>query len=106
MTKAKVVSHLNENIGLSKRECKFFWSFVNIISSQLIKQKDVKIVNFGFFKIKNKARIGKAPKTKQEVMISERNVIKFKPSNFLINLINVNTGKSEQNKVSKNWTYS
>ena len=52
LTKAKVVSHLNENIWLSKRECKFFFeSFVNIISSQLIKQKDVKIVNFGIFKI-------------------------------------------------------
>ena len=96
LTKAKVVSHLNENIGLSKRECKFFFeSFVNIISSQLIKQKDVKIVNFGIFKIKNKkSRIGRNPKTKEEVMISERNVIEFKPSNFLINLINVNTGKS------------
>ena len=97
LTKAKVVSHLNENIGLSKRECKFFFaSFVNIISSQLIKQKDVKIVNFGIFKIKNKkARIGRNPKTKKEVMISERNVIKFKPSNFLINLINSNSAKNE-----------
>ena len=45
----------------------FFESFVNIISSQLIKQKDVKIVNFGIFKIKNKkARIGRNPKTKEE----------------------------------------
>ena len=74
----------------------FFESFVHIISSQLIKHKDVKIVNFGIFKIKNKkARIGRNPKTKEEVMISERNVIKFKPSNFLINLINANTGKSD-----------
>ena len=97
LTKAKVVSHLNENIGLSKRECKFFFeSFINIISSQLTKQKDVKIVNFGIFKIKSKkARIGRNPKTKEEVMISERSVIKFKPSSSLINLINVNTGKSD-----------
>ena len=97
LTKEKIVSHLNESIGLSKRECKFFFLFFfNIISSQLLKQKDVKIVNFGIFKIKNKkARVGRNPKTKEEVMISERNVIKFKSSNFLINLINVNTGKSD-----------
>ena len=69
---------------------------MQIISSQLLKQKDVKIVNFGIFKIKNKkARVGRNPKTKEEVMISERNVIKFKPSNLLINLINVNTEKND-----------
>ena len=97
LTKAIVVNHLNESIGLSKRECQFFFeSFIEIVTSQLKTQCDVKIVNFGIFKVKNKrARIGRNPKTKEEVTISERNVIKFKPSNFLINLINVNTGKSD-----------
>ena len=90
LTKAKVVSHLNENIGLSKRECKFFFeSFVQIISSQLIKQKDVKIVNFGIFKIKNKkARIGRNPKTKEEYEIKPRNTVSFKASNILKKKIN------------------
>ena len=90
LTKAKVVTHLNENIGLSKRECKFFFeSFVDIISSQLIKQKDVKIVNFGIFKVKEKKeRIGRNPKTKVEVLITKRNVVKFKASEFLLNTIN------------------
>ena len=51
-----------------QRECKFFFeSFVNIISSQLIKQKDVKIVNFGIFKIKNKkAELEETRKQKQK----------------------------------------
>ena len=92
LTKDKVVSHLNENIGLSKRECQFFFeSFLEIIFKQLISHKDVKIVNFGIFRVKNKKpRIGRNPKTKEEVMISERNVVKFKSSNFLTNLINSN----------------
>ena len=65
VTKALVVNHLNENIGLSKRECQIFLeSFLDVI----------------FFD----------PKTKEEFMISERNVVKFKPSDFLINLINSN----------------
>ena len=92
LTKALVVNHLNESIGLSKRECQYFFeSLIDVISSQLKSQKDVKIVNFGIFKVKNKkSRIGRNPKTKEEVIISERNVVTFKPSSFLINFINSN----------------
>ncbi len=98
LTKAVVVNHLNESIGLSKRECQYFFeSFVDIITSQLKTHKDVKIVNFGIFKVKSKkARIGRNPKTKEEVTISERNVIKFKPSNFLINFINSNISEKDE----------
>tara|TARA_B100001057_G_scaffold83200_1_gene78889 strand:- start:1625 stop:1939 length:315 start_codon:yes stop_codon:yes gene_type:complete len=98
LTKAKIVNYLNENIGLSKRECQFFFeSFIDIIYSQLKLQKDVKIINFGIFKVKNKKpRIGRNPKTKQEVMISERNVVKFKPSNFLISIINSNINDNDE----------
>ena len=92
LTKATMVNYLNENICLSKRECQvFFETFIDIISDELISKKDVKIVNFGIFKImKKKPRVGRNPKTKVEVMISERNVIKFRPSNFLINFVNSN----------------
>ena len=92
VTKALVVNHLNENIGLSKRECQIFLeSFLDVIFFELKNHSDVKIVNFGIFKIKSKkSRIGRNPKTKEEFMISERNVVKFKPSDFLINLINSN----------------
>ena len=60
-------------------------------------KKEVKIVNFGIFKVKNKnARIGRNPKTKVEVMISERNVVKFKASEFLINAVNSNHSYSDE----------
>ena len=92
VTKAQVVNHLNENIGLSKRECQYFFeTFINIILTQLKSQNDVKIVNFGNFQIKNKkSRIGRNPKTREEVTITERNVVKFRSSNFLLNFINSN----------------
>ena len=49
VTKALVVSHLNENIGLSKRECQFFLvSFLDVIFFELKNHNDVKIVNFEF----------------------------------------------------------
>ena len=95
LTKAKVVSHLNENIGLSKESVSFFLSPSLNYLFTINKQKDVKIVNFGIFKIKNKKQEWKKPKNKRRSNDFERNVIKFKPSNFLINLINVNTGKSD-----------
>ena len=92
LTKATMINYLNENIGLSKRECQvFFEVFIDIISDELIRKKDVKIVNFGIFKVmKKKSRVGRNPKTKVEVMISERNVVKFRPSNFLLSFINSN----------------
>jgi len=87
-----MINYLNENIGLSKRECQvFFEVFLELITQELVEEKDVKLVNFGIFKVmKKNARIGRNPKTKEEVMISERNIIKFKPSSFLVNAINSN----------------
>lgn len=100
ITKSMIVNHLNENIGLSKKECQFFFeSFIDVIFKQLISKQDVKIVNFGIFKVKNKkARVGRNPKTKEEVIISKRDVVKFKPSNFLINSVNLNINSEDEGK--------
>ena len=77
VTKSLVINHLNESIGLSKKECQYFLeSFLEVIFFELKNHSDVKIVNFGIFKIKNKKpRIGRNPKTRQEVIISERNEV-------------------------------
>ena len=90
LTKALVINHINETVGLSKRESKIFFEFLmDLIVQSLKKKSEVKIVNFGIFRIKNKkARIGRNPKNKVEVMISERNVVNFKVSDFLLNSIN------------------
>ena len=90
ITKAIFINHLNETIGLSKRECQiFFETFLEILMDSLKKQSDVKLVNFGIFKVKKKKeRIGRNPKTKVEVLIKKRNVVKFKASDFLLNTIN------------------
>ena len=51
----------------------------------------VKIAKFGTFILKKKnERIGRNPKTKEEKIISERNVILFKPSKELKKFINQN----------------
>ena len=95
ITKANVVNHINESIGLSKRESQlFFETFLSIICENLKNKDDVKIVNFGIFKLRQKSpRIGRNPKTKEEVMISARNVVTFKSSEILINTVNSNSKK-------------
>ena len=98
LTKSLMVNYLNETIGLSKRESKvFFESMLDLIVESLRKKNEVKIVNFGIFRIKNKkTRIGRNPKTKVEVMISSRNVVTFKVSQFLHNSINSNMNSSDE----------
>tara|TARA_B100000676_G_C17744983_1_gene663395 strand:+ start:81 stop:329 length:249 start_codon:yes stop_codon:yes gene_type:complete len=60
-----------------------------ILLESLKSKGKVKISNFGTFILRHKKpRIGRNPKTKQEAIISERNVILFKPSKFLKNTIN------------------
>ena len=57
----------------------------------LQKNNIVKIHNFGTFKIKSKkSRIGRNPKTKEEVMISARNVVSFIPSKYILKKLNLN----------------
>ena len=98
VTKAITINHINESIGLSKRESKvFFETMMDLIVQSLKNKSQVKIVNFGIFRIKNKKpRIGRNPKTKVEVMISERNVVTFKVSDFLHNSINSNMNNLDE----------
>ena len=98
VTKAIAINHINESIGLSKRESKvFFETMMDLIVQSLKNKSHVKIVNFGIFRIKNKKpRVGRNPKTKVEVMISERNVVTFKVSDFLHNSINSNMNNFDE----------
>ena len=98
VTKAIAINHINESIGLSKRESRiFFETMMDLIVQSLKKKSQVKIVNFGIFRIKNKkTRVGRNPKTKVEVMISSRNVVTFKVSEYLHNSINSNMNNADE----------
>ena len=90
ITRDKISDFINNEFGLAKKDCD---NIVNELIEQiidgLIKHKIFKIHNFGTFKIKlKKSRIGRNPKTKEEVMISERNVITFIPSKKVLLMIN------------------
>ena len=96
-TREEISEFINNEFGLSRKDCS---DLVNLlledIITGLISNNIVKIHNFGTFKIKKKKeRIGRNPKTKENVVISSRNVISFTPSKKILKAINnnINEGK-------------
>ena len=90
ITRNEISEFINNEFGLSKKDCDDFVN--NLIEQIIIGLKDknlVKIHNFGTFRVKHKKeRIGRNPKTKEEFMISSRSVISFSPSKKILNYIN------------------
>lgn len=92
MTKADIVETIYEKVGLSKREsARIVDMLFDIIKGKLENGENVKISGFGTFAVRNKnARRGRNPQTGEEITISARRVLSFKPSNVLRKLINEN----------------
>ncbi|NIA19093.1 MAG: integration host factor subunit alpha [Xanthomonadaceae bacterium] len=90
MTKADIVETIYEKVGLSKRESARIVDMIfDIIKGKLENGKNVKISGFGSFTVRDKnARRGRNPQTGEEITISARRVLSFKPSNVLRNHIN------------------
>ena len=90
LTKKDLVNLVYMRLGFSKQiSSNLIEEFFFQIVDNLIKEKKIKISNFGTFSIKSKkSRIGRNPKTKEEKMISSREVILFKPSKDFKNYIN------------------
>tara|TARA_B100000579_G_scaffold433761_1_gene453166 strand:+ start:2095 stop:2400 length:306 start_codon:yes stop_codon:yes gene_type:complete len=90
ITRENIADSLHIEFGLTKRDCLIFVNdILDIIIDGLKTDGFVKIHNFGSFKIKKKkSRIGRNPKTKENVIIKERNVVLFKASKGLLNYIN------------------
>lgn len=90
MTKAQVVEHLFEKIGFSKKDSSDVVEMIlETIKEALIKGEKVKISGFGNFVVKEKkARRGRNPQTGDDLTISARRVLTFKPSQVLKSAIN------------------
>ena len=89
-TREEIAESLHTDFGLTKKDCIIFVNdIIHIMIEGLKTNGYVKIHNFGTFKVtKKKSRIGRNPKTMEDVMISERNVLKFKPSKMILDYIN------------------
>ena len=92
LTKKNIVNSIYMQIGYPKKISENLLDDIleNIIDS-LKKYKKIKISNFGTFSIRTKkSRFGRNPRTKEKKIISERNVILFKPSKEFKHYINTN----------------
>jgi len=85
LTKADMAERLNEELGLNKREAKdIVESFFNEIRQSLANNQQVKLSGFGNFDLRDKnQRPGRNPKTGEEVPISARRVVTFRPGQKL-----------------------
>ncbi|MCP4393097.1 MAG: integration host factor subunit alpha [Alphaproteobacteria bacterium] len=90
ITRVDLADAIVNEIGLSRKEsAELLETVLNEISNTLVKGDNVKISSFGGFLVKSKnERIGRNPKTGQEVPISPRRVVSFRPSKLLKTQIN------------------
>jgi len=85
LTKADMAEHLFVQLGLNRREAKdIVERFVEHIRAALEKGEQVKLSGFGNFELREKRqRPGRNPKTGEEIPISARRVVTFRPGQKL-----------------------
>jgi integration host factor subunit alpha len=90
MTKAELVSRVSEKCSFSRQEAvQLVDQVFQILKENLEKGEKVKISGFGNFMTREKrARKGRNPQTGEELMISGRRVLTFKPSAMLRKVVN------------------
>ena len=93
LTKKDLVNLVYMQVGFSKQiSINLIEELFSLIISNLIKEKRIKISKFGTFLIRQKrSRVGRNPKTKEEKMISLREVVLFKASKDFKEFVNKNT---------------
>ena len=98
LTKADMAERLFEELGLNKREAKemveFFFEEIRLA---LERGQQVKLSGFGNFDLREKKqRPGRNPKTGEEIPISARRVVTFRPGQKLKARVEAYAGTREQ----------
>jgi integration host factor subunit alpha len=85
VTRADLIEAVYQEVGLSRNESSdLVETVLNEIASTLTNGDNVKISSFGSFIVRDKGgRIGRNPKTGEEVPIEPRRVLVFRPSQVL-----------------------
>lgn len=98
MTRAQLAEAVYEQVGLSRNEsADLVESVFDEIGESLVRGDTVKISSFGSFYVREKGtRMGRNPKTGDEVPILPRRVLVFRPSHVLKDLINRALSKNSQ----------
>ena len=93
LIRADIAEAIYQKIGLSRNEsADMVGTILDEISESLEKGNNIKITSFGSFTVRNKSqRIGRNPKTGQEVPITPRRVLSFRPSHILRKKVNTSS---------------
>jgi len=85
LTKAQMADRLFEELGLNKREAKeIVEMFFDEVRNSLQRNEQVKLSGFGNFDLREKGeRPGRNPKTGEEIPITARRVVTFRPGQKL-----------------------
>lgn len=89
LTRSDLSAAINREVGLSRSDSsEMVETILERISNALVAGESVKISSFGTFAVRDKgARIGRNPKTGEEVPIEPRRVLVFRPSHILRNRV-------------------
>ena len=90
ITRAQLSEAVYQEVGLSRNESAQLVELVlGEIADRLVTGETVKISSFGSFSVRHKGqRIGRNPKTGEEVPILPRRVLVFRPSHVLKDRVN------------------
>jgi integration host factor subunit alpha len=90
VTKADIVEKVYQKIGFSKKEASELVELVfGTLKNVLQNGEKVKISGFGNFVVRNKnERVGRNPQTGEQIKISARSVLTFRPSQVLKAMLN------------------
>ena len=90
VTRAQLSEAVYQEVGLSRNEsAQLVETVLHEIGNSLVRGDTVKISSFGSFSVRQKGgRIGRNPKTGEEVPIAPRRVLVFRPSHVLKEQVN------------------
>jgi len=85
LTRMDLSEAVFREVGLSRNEsAQLVERVLEMMSDALVEGEQVKISSFGTFSVRSKtARVGRNPKTGEEVPISPRRVLTFRPSHLM-----------------------
>jgi integration host factor subunit alpha len=97
LTRADLSDAVHQQVGLSRTEsADLVKSILDHVTETLVDGETVKLSSFGTFMVRSKSgRMGRNPKTGEEVPITPRRVLVFRPSHVLKDMINeVDSGEA------------
>ena len=107
LTKADMAESLFNELGLNKREARELVDmYFEELRASLAVGEQVKLSGFGNFDLRDKKeRPGRNPKTGEEIPISARRVVTFRPGQKLKARVDAYAGPGEERRTSTNsWT--